>query len=1074
MPHALRSLLSLLALLCGLCCAASAQAAVPEVRIGVLAFRDIEKTRTDWQPTVDYLNSQIREYHFSLQTLHFADMDRAIRQKKLDFLLTNPGHYILLEAEFDATAIATLIRLQNGHPVNKFGSVIFTRADRQDINDLKDLPGKTLIAVSEQSFGGYQVPRWTLLRNGISVRQFERVSYVGMPQDNVVREVLNGTADVGFVRTGVLESMLREKTLPVGQIKVINMQSKEIFPEMLSTELYPEWPMAVLPHVPESLSKQVAHALQDIQAEDYAAKTGGYYGFTEAGDYSAVEAVILRLQMEPGAQQDMDWRDLYRRYPKSTLGSLLLLSLLLWLGVLYFWRTNRQMQRNQLERDRLALHLQIANNTLEEKIVERTQEIHQLRENLQRMLDSMAEGMYGVDTTGRCTFVNAAFLKMLKFSSADEVIGQPIHALIHYAYPDGSPYPSEECRMYLAYQARQEVNVDDEVFWCKDGTPLAVEYWSHPIIEQGEVIGAVATFLDITERKKAEAVLLRNKTVVETAQDGFWMTDMQGHLLEVNQAYAKLSGYRREELLQMHIAQLEAQELTATEVEAHMARIIAQGFDQFETRHRRKDGSAVDIEVSVTFEPTLKLFFVFSRDISERKKAEQAIHQLAFYDTLTHLPNRRLLLDRMQMALALSERNQRHGAVMFLDLDRFKVLNDTRGHDVGDLLLIEVAKRLQASTRDIDIVARLGGDEFVVVLEMLDAAVHEAANQAKAIAEKIRDTLAQPYQLKQHTHHTTPSIGVVLFKGQASSVEDLLKHADTAMYQAKGAGRNAIRFYDPALQAELQARILLEQELHQAIHAQQFHLLYQAQVNQQGHIIGLETLMRWDHPQRGTLPPSVFMPLLEESGLVVAAGLWGVRLVCQQLADWQQQPDLQNLNLAVNISTRQLRESDFVSQLQRILLDTGAPPPRLTLELTEGSVLADVEETISKLYQLRQLGVRLSMDDFGTGYASLHYLKRLPLNEVKIDRAFVRDIATDPNDAAIVEAIIAMSHALGLSVMAEGVEDSAQLAFLKQHGCHAFQGYLFGELVPIAALPTYLADCRQRIAPHFSAPDSAA
>lgn len=1028
------------------------------MRVGVLAFRSLETTRQEWQPTIDYLNDKIRGYHFVLKPLYFPQMDQAVRERGLEFVFTNPRHYIILEAEYDLEAIATLIRLQSGHPVNRFGAVIFTRADRSDISTIKDLPGKVLATVSEQSFGGYLAPRWTLLRNGVKLRQFSRVIYTSMPHDNVVKEVLSGRADVGFVRTGVLESMAKEQLIRLDQVKILNQQGKSVFPQLLSTDLYPEWPMAVMPSVSVALRELVAQTLQGIDSTDYAARMAGYYGFSEPGDYATAEAVMLRLQMEPNAQNELDWRDIYREYPKATLGGLLVTLLVMFASAVHLWRINRKMRRSQSERDRLALHLQIANTTLEEKISQRTQQIHQLQSHLQSMLDSMAEGMYGVDTNGHCTFVNAAFLKLLGYRDANEVTGKHIHELIHHSHPDGTPYPSEECRMYQAYLDKREINIDTEVFWRKDGTPLAVEYWSHPIVEQGEVVGAVATFLDITERKKAEAVLLRNQVVIETARDGFWMTDAQGNLQEVNEAYVQMSGYSREALLQMHVSQLEARETTRSAVEGHIARIISNGSDQFETQHRRRDGQIIDVEVSVTFITSLQLFFVFCRDISERKKSEQEIHQLAFYDVLTHLPNRRLLLDRMQMALAVSERNHRYGALMFLDLDRFKILNDTQGHDVGDLLLLEVANRLIACTRDVDVVARLGGDEFVVVLEMLGGEVHEAAAQAEEVAEKIRDSLGQPYQLNKHLHHTTPSIGVVLFKGYGASVEDLLKHADTAMYQAKGAGRNAIRFYDPALQAELQARIALEQELHRAVSDHEFQLLYQVQVDSAWQAFGVECLLRWAHPQRGRISPVEFMSILEESGLILPVGWWVLETACQQLSDWQRQPTMQKLTLSVNISARQFRQSDFVAQLSRILTESNAPAQRLKLELTESTVLENVEEAISKMYQLKRLGIGLSMDDFGTGYSSLHYLKRLPLDQVKIDQAFVRDIASDPNDAAIVGAIIAMSRALGLSVVAEGVEEMSQLAFLEQHGCRAFQGFLFGHPIPAELLRAHVEE----------------
>ncbi len=1014
-----------------------------EVRIGILSFRTIEKTRQQWQATADYLNTALPSHHFSIVPLYFPDMDKAVHDQTLDFVLTNPAHYVALRAEFGLEAMATLMPIENGHPVNSFGATIFTRADREDINTLGDLRGRIVASASEQSFGSYLVPRWTLLKQGIAIHEVGKMVFTEMPQDKVVMEVVSGRADAGFVRTGVLEGMAHENKIKLKEIKILNLKNKTFFPQMLSTDLYPEWPIASTEHTDENLVRAVSLALMNIKPEDVAAKLGGYYGFTEPGDYSSVEAVILRLQMQPNHGNNFDWHDIYQKYPKIIIAATLLLLCSMLAIALRFWRVNRQMQRHQFERDKLALHLQIANTTLEEKIQRRTQQLKDLQSNSQRMLDSMAEGMYGVDTSGNCTFVNAAFLRILGYEQEGEIIGKHIHELIHYAHQDGTLYPSHECRMYRAYQAKQAINVDDEVFWRKDGTSVAVEYWSHPIVENGKTIGAVATFLDITERKKAEAILLRNKVVIETAQDGFWMTNAQGFILEANQAYATMSGYSVDELLNMHISQLEANETSQEEVEAHIRKIIAQGSDQFETRHRHKNGYFVDVEVSVTFIAKLQLFFVFCRNISERKKSEQEIHQLAFYDSLTQLPNRRLLMDRLQLAFAVSERNAQYGAVMFLDLDRFKSLNDTKGHDIGDLLLIEVAKRLQLCVRDVDVVARFGGDEFVVVLEMLGAAIHEAANQAELLAEHIRDALNEPYQLKNHLHHATPSIGIVLFKGHHTSMDDLLKHADTAMYQSKNAGRNTIRFYDPALQAALQARIHLEQELHVALEQQQFRLFYQIQMDNTQRPLGAEGLLRWMHPTRGVVVPDEFVFLLEETGLIVNIGLWVLQTACEQLKMWEQDPVAHGLTLSINVSAKQFHQADFVAQLQRILQETGAQAGLLKLELTESTVLEHVDDTIAKMHELKSLGISLSMDDFGTGYSSLQYLKRLPLDQIKIDQAFVRDIVSDPNDAAIIQAIIAMSNALGLSVIAEGVENKAQQAFLERHGCNIFQGYLF-------------------------------
>lgn len=443
---------------------------------------------------------------------------------------------------------------------------------------------------------------------------------------------------------------------------------------------------------------------------------------------------------------------------------------------------------------------------------------------------------------------------------------------------------------------------------------------------------------------------------------------------------------------------------------------------------------------------SLKAATDFLRD-ENRSLEEQVIKRTrqAFYDELTKLPNRRLLMERLHVTQSISKRNNQYGALMFLDLDKFKLLNDSQGHDIGDLLLVEVANRLTNCIRDVDAVARFGGDEFVVVLEMLSHSAHDAATQAEVIGEKIRHALNEPYQLRGYTHHTSPSIGVVLFKGQETSVNELLKQADSAMYEAKQGGRNGMRFYDPVLQADLQRRIALESELYRALQKDQFRVLYQVQVDHALHPLGAEALLRWAHPQRGLLTPDEFFSPLEATGLIVSIGLWVLSTVCRQLVAWEKNPLTDHLTLAVNVSTKQFREPDFVEQVTHILQETGANPNRLKLELTESTVLENVDSAMLKMQALKDLGVSLSMDDFGMGYSSLRYLKRLPLDQIKIDQSFVRGIERDVDDAAIVRTIIVMANALGLSVIAEGVETQSQWKFLDKHGCDVFQGYLFSK-----------------------------
>jgi diguanylate cyclase (GGDEF)-like protein/PAS domain S-box-containing protein len=439
-------------------------------------------------------------------------------------------------------------------------------------------------------------------------------------------------------------------------------------------------------------------------------------------------------------------------------------------------------------------------------------------------------------------------------------------------------------------------------------------------------------------------------------------------------------------------------------------------------------------------------------DITERKLAEAQIEHLAFYDGLTGLPNRRLLLDRLAQAVGKSRRNLQQGAVLFLDLDNFKKLNDTLGHDMGDQLLREVGQRLLEVTRASDTVGRLGGDEFVILLEDLGTSRSDAAPIVEMIAAKILRRLGQSYQLAGHEVHSTPSVGVTLFGAHAEGVDELMKQADLAMYEAKAAGRNTLRFFDPAMQQSVIEAARLEADLRQALFRRELVLHYQPVVDVDNRMTGAEALVRWEHPQRGLVGPDVFIPVAEKTGLIVPLGLWVLETACLQLTSWAGDERTDRLSIAVNVSARQFRQADFVQQVIAVLNRTGANPGLLKLELTESTLLSDLEEVISKMAALKARGVGFALDDFGTGYSSLNYLKRLPISQLKIDKSFVRDVLKDSNDAAIARAIIGLAHSLGLQVVAEGVETAGQRDFLIENGCRGFQGYLFGKPGPVADL----------------------
>ena len=494
---------------------------------------------------------------------------------------------------------------------------------------------------------------------------------------------------------------------------------------------------------------------------------------------------------------------------------------------------------------------------------------------------------------------------------------------------------------------------------------------------------------------------------------------------------------------------------TVASLQANDQRVIAKGerVEEEET-NRSTDGSATHTYLSVKLplrhdDGKIYALVGISTDISKQKQAEEAIHRLAFYDPLTELPNRRLMLERMQLSLHAHGRDKQCGALLFIDIDNFKDVNDTQGHQVGDQLLRQAAKRLSGCMRAEDTLARLGGDEFVVLLENLSPLMDDAVQQARTVAEKIVHQLAVPYVLDGQTQPSSVSIGVAMISGKGNSQDDLLKQADLAMYRAKAEGRNTVRFFDPQMQARVNERTALETELRQGLEEGQFVLHYQPQMADDGTQLGMEALVRWQHPQRGLIAPGLFIPVAESSGLILPMGQWILTAACRQLMVWSAQEDKSHWVVAVNVSARQFRHTDFVQNVRDVLQTTGANPQRLELELTESQLVEDVDSVIAKMTALKALGVRLSLDDFGTGYSSLSMLKRLPLDQLKIDQSFVRDLLTDPQDASIVRAIITMGESLELEVIAEGVETNEQRDALRALGCRHYQGYLFGRPAPV-------------------------
>ncbi|TXT24575.1 MAG: PAS/PAC sensor-containing diguanylate cyclase/phosphodiesterase, partial [Gallionellaceae bacterium] len=580
----------------------------------------------------------------------------------------------------------------------------------------------------------------------------------------------------------------------------------------------------------------------------------------------------------------------------------------------------------------------------------------------------------------------------------------------------------------------------------------------------GKPLRSLGTVQDVTQRENDEQQLRIAAAAFET-QEAILVTDRDCNIIRVNQSFEAITGYSFADVAGKNPRILSSGRQDQEFYRQMWAGINAEGRWSGEIWDRRKNGEIYPKWLTITSvkkDSEITHYVGVFVDISERKRAEEEIRLLAFYDPLTKLPNRRQLMERLHTALSLSQRSRQYGALMFLDLDHFKVLNDTKGHDVGDRMLVEVANRVSGCVRESDTVARLGGDEFVVLLEGLGAQEEEAFTRAAHVAEKIRTSLTLPYDLNGYLYESSPSIGVALFLGNDIGIDDLLKRADLAMYQSKETGRNAFRFFEPRMQATLEARSQMEYALRHALDNGELTLHYQLQTNRSKELLGAEVLLRWDNPGLGRVSPAQFIPLAEQTRLILPIGCWVLETACQKLKEWERHPLASRLYLAVNISPIQFHQPDFVSTVKTVLGRTAISPARLELELTENLVLENVEVAIEKITALREVGVRFSMDDFGTGYSSLQFIKRLPINTLKIDQSFVRDILTDPGDAVMVQTIAGLAHNFGFDVIAEGVETEAQLSPLIERGCATFQGYLFSKPVPMEEFERLIEKWEQR------------
>ena len=669
--------------------------------------------------------------------------------------------------------------------------------------------------------------------------------------------------------------------------------------------------------------------------------------------------------------------------------------------------------------------------------------------------------LYDMSPLGYCTLNEMGIIIEINLTLAN-LLGIPRSQLLKKPF-NNFIFQGDQDNYYLNIN-RMIVNEEPLLLELRINTPSYEPVWVNlSCIFRKEATGAMDLLIgvsNITEQRITQQQQQIAAIAFESLE-GMFITDAKQVILQINHALTDMTGYTIEELAGQPRDILDSGRNPPAFFAKMSTSLKREGKWIGEIWNRRKNGEVYPAWMTITAvhntQKELTNFVFTLSDITLKKAAEEQIKNLAFYDPLTKLPNRRLMLDRLEHALSSCGRQKRLGAVLMIDLDNFKTLNDSYGHNIGDKLLRSVATRLESCMRKGDTVSRMGGDEFVVIIEGLDETIL-LEKQVETVAKKIITHLSEPYLLTHESNSNKPkaiqyqcscSIGIALFSEQAVTVDELIKQADTAMYSAKAAGRNTLRFFDPKMQALISARAALDHDLYGAIKKAQFALYYQPIVSGKKKLIGVEALVRWVHPERGIIMPEQFIPAAEASGLIVPLGLWILQTACDQLTKWALLPEMAGLSMAVNVSAMQFNQPQFVSQLLDQLKRSGANPLRLSLELTESALIYDLHDVIEKMTTLKNSGISFSLDDFGTGYSSLSYLKQLPLDQLKIDQSFIKDIFTDSNDVAIAQMIIALSKSMGLGVIAEGVENHAQLNYLENLGCHTHQGYLFSRPLPL-------------------------
>jgi diguanylate cyclase (GGDEF)-like protein/PAS domain S-box-containing protein len=738
----------------------------------------------------------------------------------------------------------------------------------------------------------------------------------------------------------------------------------------------------------------------------------------------------------------------------STFAILLLLLILYW---------NRRLAKEIRQRRLVESKIRDQHSLLENLVQERTSALKENEARVRLILESIGEGVYAINKNGEVTIINPAATQMLGYS-AEELIGKTIHSIVHHSYPDGSPYPKEECQIYKTVRNSQFELIGNEVLWRKDGTSFPIEYQCMPIKNEKETIGSVISFKDITERKQAETQLLaeqqRTEEILTGTNAGTWYWNIETDELIINDRWANIIGYTLDELSPITIGtwsdSLYPDDLKNAELmlEKHFNHELDYYDVEFRQKHKNGEWIWINARGKVVvwdIDGKPRRMTGTHLDITGRKIAEERLLHQAHFDTLTELPNRFLALNRLSQLILEARRHNNHLGIFFIDLDDFKKINDTLGHDVGDDVLIEVSKRLQHAIRDSDTVGRLGGDEFIVLVNDLTD-----VSAAGPVAEKLLESFRNSFKHHDRELILSASIGISIYPDDGDNASELLRNADSAMYHSKREGRNTYSYFTDAMNRDNSRRLLLEEQMHGALERGEFRLCYQPKINlKTRRVVGVEALLRWDNQTLGNINPNEFIPLAEHTGLIVTIGQFVLNEALCVATKWQTQYK-EPIYIAINLSPNQFRDPKLVSFIEKLIGRTGIDPKLIEFEITEGVFMSGLTQILDAMITLTNRGIAFAMDDFGTGYSSLNYLRTYPFNTLKIDRSFVKDITEDNADLELVNAAIAMAHALGLKVVAEGVETDEQLTLLSNNDCDIAQGFLLGKPVTLEKITAIL------------------